>query len=96
MCIVALQESTTQYSEKVKGRSAKDKELFSLGWKVDELSHLSDDGRRLVVEVTRLLELLKDSMSDLVALNMAKRLSELSKSLEILLKGTSYFISCVL
>ena len=89
MCIVALQESTTQYSEKVKGRSAKDKELFSLRWKVDELSHLSDDGRRLVVEVTRLLELLKDSMSDLVALNMAKRLSELSKSLEILLKGTS-------
>ena len=79
MCIVALQESTTQYSEKVKDRSAKDKELFSLGWKVDELSHLSDDGRRLVVEVTWLLELLKDNMSDLVALNMAKRLSELSK-----------------
>ena len=74
MCIVALHEFTTQYSEKVKGQSAKDKELFSLGWKVDELSHLSDDGRRLEVEVTRLLELLKDNMSDLVVLNMAKRL----------------------
>ena len=37
---------------KVEGRSANDKELFSLGWKVDELSHLSDDGRRLMVEVT--------------------------------------------
>ena len=90
--IVALQESTTQYSEKVKSRSAKDKELFSLGWKVDELSHLSDDGRRLMVEVTRLFELLNDK-SDLVALNMANRLSELSKLLEMMLKGTSCIMS---
>ena len=85
-----LQESTTQYSEKVKARTARDKELLNLGWKVDELSHLSEDGRNIMVEVTRVLELLNDDKSDLVALNMAKRLSELSVSLETMLKGTIY------
>ena len=86
----ALQESTTQYSEKVKARTARDKELFNLGWKVGELSHLSEDGCNIMVEVTQVLELLNDDKSDLVALNMAKWLFELSVSLETMLKGTIY------
>ena len=48
------------YPEKVKSQGTKDKELFNLGWKVDELSHLSDCGRHLKVEVTTVLELLRD------------------------------------
>ena len=75
----------------MKSQGTKDKELFNLGWKVDELSRLSDCGRHLKVEVTTVLELLKDEASDLVALNMSRRLSLLSESLEGLVKGTLLF-----
>ena len=49
-----------RYAEKLKSQGTRDKELFNFGWKVDELSRLSESGRRLKVEVTTVLELLKD------------------------------------
>ena len=40
--------------------------LYSLGWKVDELTRLLQAGHKLFVEITALQEVLVDKDSDLV------------------------------
>lgn len=59
---LALQKSRSEYSTKL-ASSATDKTLFSLGWKVDELSRLYDDGRKITVMITILIESLSDDKS---------------------------------
>ena len=78
---------------KAPGGSVSDKTLFSVGWRVDELSRLNEAGRSMLVEVRCLMEILTKEDEDLVAANAAKRLCTLSKTATTFLKGKYiYFI----
>jgi hypothetical protein len=54
------------YASKVESGST-EKVLYSIGWKVDELTRLLQAGRKLLVEITSLQEILVDKNSDLTS-----------------------------
>ena len=63
--------------------------MYSLCWTVDELSRLNDEGRKLYVEVTDLLELLEDDSTDLILTNVARRISKLQEKLLPFIQGVT-------
>lgn len=55
----ALQTANDDYSTKLASGSSTEKNLFNLGWTVDELSRLNKSGRTVLVEIRALIELLE-------------------------------------
>ena len=47
------------YDEKIK-QSTTSKVLLGLGWSIDELSHLNDIGRSLLIELQQVFDILSD------------------------------------
>lgn len=80
----ALQSTSDSYSSKVNDGSSKQSTLLELAWKLDDLSRLSTDGRKLLVEIVSLKELLT---SEITSTNIGKRLSQLYESLQAFVKG---------
>lgn len=83
----ALQTANDDYSTKLASGSSTEKNLFNLGWTVDELSRLSKSGRTVLVEIRALVELLGDVSTDVVEFNAARRLSALQDDLITFIKG---------
>ena len=90
--IAALQKASDSYSAKVD--SASEKKVVQLAWNVDDLNRLSSLGRSMRTEVISLKEILEDSSTDIVALNVAGKLYDLKKRLSEFVKGV-FPISCL-
>lgn len=69
----ALTEATKEYSESL-GSGKNDKVKYRLGWKVDDLSRLNGEGRKLSVEVSTLIQKVQDPGLDLIAANIRELL----------------------
>ena len=74
------------YDEKIK-QSTTNKAILGLGWSIDELSHLNDIGRSLLIELQQVLDILSDPSADLVSLNVAAKLQSISEMSSMYLKG---------
>ena len=74
------------------GGGATQKTLYSFGWTVDELSQLNEDGCKLVVEISMLLDVLNEEDANLVGMNVAGRLSGLQDKLQAFIKGIIYIV----
>ena len=83
---VALKSANDDYASKVKSGST-EKILYSLGWKVDELTRLLQAGHKLLVEITSLQEILVNKNSDLISLNIPLRLAKAKVELAPFVKG---------
>ena len=81
-----MKTANDDYASKVKSGST-EKILYSLGWKVDELTRLLQAGRKLLVEITSLQEILVDKNSDLISLNIPLRLAKAKDELTPFIKG---------
>ena len=84
---VVLKNANDEYASKVESGST-EKILYSLGWKVDELTRLIQAGRKLLVEITALQEILVDKDSDLISGNIPLRLAKAKAELTPFIKGT--------
>ena len=83
---VALKDANDEYASKVESGST-EKILYSLGWKVDELTRLLQAGRKLLVEITALQEILVDKDTDLVSGNIPLRLTKAKAELTPFIKS---------
>ena len=83
--IAALQKASDSYSAKID--SASEKKIVQLAWNVDDLNRLSSLGRSMRTEVVSLKEVLEDSSTDIIALNIARKLCDLKKKLSEFVKG---------
>ena len=54
---------------------------YRLGWTVDELSRLNEDGRKMSVEVSSLLDKLGDASFDLTTANVPRKVSAVRNAL---------------
>ena len=85
---VELQKTSDSYASKVKDGSSKEKTLLELAWKLDDLSRLSTDGRKMLVEMVSLKDLLPDRTTNIAAKNIVRRLVQLHQSLFAYIRGT--------
>ena len=85
----ALAKATEQYNELLRSGKGGNKAQYRLGWKVDDLSRLNTNGRKLLVEVSSFVEKLKDPMFDLQSFNFNRRLTETRKELSIFITALS-------
>lgn len=53
-----MERSTHEYELKLRSESGNSSALYSLGWKVEELSRLNTEGRRILIELKVLLDVL--------------------------------------
>lgn len=74
--------------------SAKEKTLVNLAWEVDDLSRLSQSGRHLLVELGTVSDLLEDASTNLVQINVARRLTQLRQTLLTFVKGIINICMC--
>lgn len=78
---IALEEANCDYSSKVAaGESTKEKTLLTLAWNVDDLSRLNQLGHKKLVELIALKESLDNTSTDLIASNVARRLTQLHEN----------------
>ena len=85
-----LQFANENYSMKLDLGSAKEKTLRELAYKVDDLSHLSQTGRTLLVGVATKIDLLEKDDTDFVSTNLPRQLSRLQEELRVFVKGIDY------
>ena len=84
---LGLKEANSNYSEKLASNTAASKVLFSLGWKVDELSRLNDTVRGMTADLQLMIETVRDENCDMLATNIVERVARLSQSATSFLKG---------
>ncbi len=75
------------YSKKVEKVGAQEKTLLQLAWNLDDLSRLSQDGRKLKIEVAAKIKFLQDPNPDLISANFPRQLHQLHESLVAFVKG---------
>ena len=75
-CTLALKIANDEYALKLSAGTSMEKTLYSLGWKVDELSRLQKVGRALFVELSSLKDILVDMNVDTITLNIPQKLKE--------------------
>ena len=73
--------ANAKYLEKLKSQESGSKLLFSTGWKAEELNRLVDRSQSLIATVSSLTDIISDLDYDLVAVNIARSLSNLRESL---------------
>ena len=74
--LLALDTASTDYSAKIDVGNAAEQTLFSLGWKLEELKKVNEDGPRLLAEVSVIQDIIEDHNSDFVAKNVARHLTD--------------------
>ena len=74
---VALLKAKDNYSSKLASKHATNQALFSLGWKVNELSRLTELGRDVRVRSKTILDRLMNAECNLVQENILKQLADL-------------------
>ena len=88
--ITVIKKNNDQLHEKLcSGKKASDKDLFSLSWTIDELSRLNSEGREMYAELLSICDLLKNESTDVIQVNMARRLSMLQDKCLSFFRGIS-------
>ena len=86
---VALSEANDNYSSKLASKHATNQALFSLGWKVDELSRLTELGRDVRVRSKTILDRLMNAECNLVQENIPKQLADLRSDAVCFIEGVT-------
>ena len=86
-----LSTSSNEYSVRLASGKTAEKTLRKLAWKVDDLSHLSDDGRKIRVDLHQLHDLAEASETSFLSLNVPRRLTMLRERLLTFLQGLYRF-----
>lgn len=63
--------------------------LYSLGWKVEELNKLNEDGRKLLTEVRVVHDIVGKDQSHFVKKNIPRRLTDLREKLKAFVKDVT-------
>ena len=84
--LIALERSSRDYSTKLATGKASEQTLFSIGWKLEELKKLNDDGRKLLAEVRVLQDIIGDHTTDFVLENVPRRLTNFRRSVTSFVK----------
>lgn len=84
---VALKNASDEYASKVESGST-EKILYSLGWKVDELTRLIQAGCKFFMEIISLQEILINKDSDLISGYVWLRLAQAKAELTPFIKRT--------
>lgn len=77
----ALTKATQEYNELLGSGKGSDKAHYRLGWKVDDLSCLNKNGRKLILELSSFTEKLSDHSFDLKSFNLPRKLTDMRKEL---------------
>ena len=85
----ALTESSKEYSLKLAASNVAEKTIHALGWEIDDLQCLNNDSRRLVVEMSALVDIVRNTSSDLQQINYSQRLSTVRSQLNSFIKSLS-------
>ena len=86
-----LTSANTEYSTKLAGKTATEKTLRKLAWNADDLTHLNDDGRKLLVDSRQLQELAEGSETQFFSVNAPRQFSQLRKRVLSFLQGVYRF-----
>ena len=84
-----LSSADARYHEKLQSNDKDSKSLFSVGWKVEELTLLVDRCQTCIASTSSIFELVADSTSDLVGSNVPRRLSTLRELVKSFIKDLS-------
>lgn len=88
-----MKEKNGDYSKKFQAGNAKEKSLYSLGWSIEELSNLLENGRKLSVELAVLqeMQMQEGSQGHEDEQNVARKLTNVRKKLQEFVKGVSHY-----
>ena len=78
-----LETAIQEYESKLKTNSKDSKTLYKLGWRVEELSKLNQEGRHITTE----LKVLKDGISSSQRIDFNRKVYTIGKSLTSFIKG---------
>lgn len=83
-----------EYGQKVSSGRTTDKVLHTLSWNVEDLSHLSDEGSQLIVELEAIRTLAEGDRETYLSSNVPRRLTKLRERLMMMQKGVYRFRRC--
>ena len=86
-----LSSANRVYSSKLESGMAAEKSLRKMAWNVDDLSHLHDEGRQLIVCSRQLQELADGDQSDFQSANVPQQLTQWRKKMLAFLQGVYRF-----
>ena len=91
LCCLALKEANGKYSAKVAAGNSTHHTLFALGWTVDELSRLNEDGRKVLVQCRVVMEQHANVSQTGVSIgvNIPRQLHELRSRCKVFVKGVT-------
>lgn len=89
--LVELSTASNEYSVKLASGKAAEKTLRKLAWNLDDLSHLSEDSRKIRIESQQIHELAEGPEATFLALNAPRRLTLLRKKMLAFLQGMYRF-----
>ena len=88
-CVTKLKGAKCQYHSKLHSNDKDTKSLFSAGWKVEELRQLVEKCRVCIVTTQSIVDVVSDPNTDLIRINVAKKLSSLRDLLKSFVKDLS-------
>ena len=88
MLFLALRNAQSTYEEKLSAPGTTDHVMFGLGWKIDELSCLNQQARKLMVDITVAKEYLVDESKSLRDIN--RHLSHIRDPLKDFIKAITW------
>lgn len=86
---VVLQTASNDYSTKVAEGKNSEKILCGLAWQVNELETLCENGRKLNVDISVIIDLLSNPDTDIVGSNVALLIANASKKLTSFVESLS-------
>ena len=61
-CTLGLAAANVEYSNKVSSNSSTPKVLHTLAWNIDDLSHLSDECSKIIVELQCIQDIVQEAI----------------------------------
>ena len=86
--LLALRKNQSAYEEKLSAPGTTDSMIYSLGWKIDELSRLNEQARQLSVDLTVAQEYIEDENKSLGDIN--HQLSHIRDHLKHFIKAVTW------
>ena len=88
-CVTELKGAECQYHSKLHSNDKDTKSLFSAGWKVEELRQLVGKCQVCIVTTQSIVDVVSDPNTDLIRINVAKKLYSLRDLLKSFVKDLS-------
>ena len=86
---IALIKATASYTEKQQAGKSNEKHLINLAWKMNELSMLNENGRKLLVDTKCLVDKFQNPCCDWVEGNIPRQLSSLQQRVTTFIRGVT-------